>query len=954
MSAFAMPTAAPKKAAPAKTVTPAKTVVPPQRTLGRVPAAHSALPQRATGAPVAAPRPAGAAHAVARSRPATAAPNGLAAVIEQVLHWVPNSMLAELSQDARAFAGYPLLTLMLGYDPFTHKVRRRTPENLVEALLAFDKDTLELYHVVRKTGAISKAGQLIEANAARYHLGPQRVLDLFNQMVDIGKQKNLSLLIDPRPLLRPLLALAGDVGSFVAAVTPPLFDLILPLLGSRGERVMKLLKQGQATFHKIVKDPKAFLRNLVDGVKLGFKQFTNKALGYLGLSFTTWLLSAFKKDGLAMPKEFDGPSLLQLGLRLLGLTYDNLRAKLVKRMGPRGEQAVQVLETAGHLIKTLVTQGPAAVGKELLTMASGQLSKLKTQVVDGVRSWLYKHLIQEGMVKLASLLSPASALFEALRDTYETIVFFIDQADRFTALLETIVGAFSDIANRVLAPAATKVEHTLASLLTLALDWFMRLMHLGGVPEQVKAQIMLARNWIDQTIDKYLDKFIEMAVKAFNKGKQAVADTVGAVKDWFAQRKKFTQPDGQTHTLFFRGTPKQPLLMMASTEREVIVYLREELKKAQKAGDPTKAIEDALAIALKLQQMVLTTPDEIRTKGDTTVEQVELLSVAMALVGGFAPDAIPLPTKAEFDSSGANKTSTVLYISRLSAAKPAPLTSNLYPNGWRVLKDRDITANGADEQWVRMHMVSAKLAGPASTKNLIPAPGWQNLGDVQDFETKVKVLVDTNKTPPRNYPNVVWVTTAVEKFHEDSAIEAHLSEAEKDALKDAERPLFAERVSFKAGLHFFDRQHFNPQNLQAAWRKDKKEVLSIDITIKEPPLKAGYKVEPNLNNMGEERISDRTNCSLLFARLVKQVQRDGGRYMDLDDLTNRLRRAQTLRQNGQSGELVYANLLTSKFDADLALVKAAIDGTQKPVTNRPPVGKGQRPRGAMGYLILEP
>ena len=51
------------------------------------------------------------------------------------------------------------------------------------------------------------------------------------------------------------------------------------------------------------------------------------------------------------------------------------------------------------------------------------------------------------------------------------------------------MGAFSDIANRVLAPAATKVEHTLANLLTLALDWFMRLMHLGGVPEQVKARL---------------------------------------------------------------------------------------------------------------------------------------------------------------------------------------------------------------------------------------------------------------------------------------------------------------------------------------------------------------------------------------------------------------------------------------------------------------------------------
>jgi hypothetical protein len=84
-------------------------------------------------------------------------------------------------------------------------------------------------------------------------------------------------------------------------------------------------------------------------------------------------------------------------------------------------------------------------------------------VLDGVRSWLYQQLVVAGLAKLASLLSPASALFEALREAYETVVFYIEKADKFAALLDTIVGALSDIANRVLAPAANKVESTLTA-----------------------------------------------------------------------------------------------------------------------------------------------------------------------------------------------------------------------------------------------------------------------------------------------------------------------------------------------------------------------------------------------------------------------------------------------------------------------------------------------------------
>jgi len=123
-------------------------------------------------------------------------------------------------------------------------------------------------------------------------------------------------------------------------------------------------------------------------------------------------------------------------------------------MGKRGEALMGALETAAGFIHTLVTKGPKALGQELLGMATVQLSKLKDQVFDGLRSWLQKALLKEGVKQLASLLTPATALLASLEKAYTTVVFFLERAERFQRLLTTIVDAFADIANREREPAA--------------------------------------------------------------------------------------------------------------------------------------------------------------------------------------------------------------------------------------------------------------------------------------------------------------------------------------------------------------------------------------------------------------------------------------------------------------------------------------------------------------------
>jgi len=937
-------------APPTKTAAPAK---PAAKTTARPVVATRTVARPTVAAPLAqrrlSPATAGKQPAPAPKTLATAAPNVVAATIEAALDWLPDSVRTKASTKAHAFEGYSLVTLLLGFDPFTHKKVSRTPEALLEALLKFSDEGTQLYQAVYKSGVLAQAGKLIRAAAHRYHLGPERVVTLLDDMLVIFHQKNLvALAFDPSPLLQPLSALGHDVRRFANAVGPPLLELILPVLGPRAQEVIKLLKKGQATFKQIMRDPKAFLNNLVDGVKLGFRQFADNAGKHLANSFMNWLLGSFKEDGVQVPKPLDIAGLFQLGLSLLGLTYDNLRAKLVKRMGKRGEAVMGALETAAGFIHTLVTKGPKALGQELLGMATAQLSKLKDQVFDGLRSWLQKALLKEGVKQLASLLTPATALLASLEKAYTTVVFFLERAERFQRLLTTIVDAFADIANRVLKPAADKVEGTLGQLLTLALDFFMRLIGLKDVPKEVKAQLTKARNWIDQTIDKYLDKFIEWAIKAFNTGKKAVNKAVDKVAGWLGLREKFALSNGEKHTLFFRGTAEQAQLMMASEEMLVLQYLDRRKAHVLEQNPPDKAtqlqhIAAARLLAEHLQKHILTTTPQLHQDGPEVAAKVQELGIAMGLVGGLTDEAdLPLPTTAIADyervQSATMKSSDLTLISSSSASKTKGL-GDQSPNGWALLKHAGFTRNTSPEIWVRMHLVSQKLSGEPKDANLVPAPSRQNTGEVLTFETLLKKLTGVGpgkKKSITRQPSVLWLHTTA-TFH-DTAKEQEILAPYRGAIPDdAKQPYFARQVLFEAGIHYYVP---NPDPAKA-WVRDPTAYFSLTATISAPKLDPDHEWVPNLNDIGEEIIADRSNCSTRFARMVKRVQKEGN-YKDNRDVKDRLL---DVRYHPDHKNDV------SNFDIDLELLMAALNDTQTIITDRSPTkGKKQRVKAPMGKL----
>ncbi|MDB5269649.1 MAG: hypothetical protein JWP58_2689 [Hymenobacter sp.] len=920
--------AAPAKATAAPTLRPAQPLLQP--TLR--PAQPFLQPAR---------RPVAATPA-ARAQPVRPAPAG-----HSDLDWLPTFVQEKASAYAHGLAGYPLLTVLLAHDPFTGQRVARTPQALAEGLLALSPDGQQLLRTVRESGVLPAVAELIEQHAAAHHLSQARVRAVLAQSAQGFHSLSAWHPADAlRLVVNPFERLALDAFHFAQAVVPPLLELVFArVAGPRAPQVLALLRRTGQTLRVIMQHPVRFLGYLVEAAKRGFLGFVHKADTYLKDGMAQWILGPLAQLNLTLPKHFDAAGILSLSLQVLGLTYPNLRQKMVHKVG---ETAVAALEKGAGLVQTLATQGPRAAGQELLALAGDLVAQVRQQVEDGVRSWLARTLLGRLVTELLKLLTPAGAVLTALEKTYTTVLFFLDKARQFQQLLATLVNALAPIAAGKIDAAATKVEQVLAGFVPLALGFVADFIGLGGLPAAVRAQLTQVRTLVNALIDRLLDKVLQLVGKLAKAGPQVATDAVGTVKGWLGLRQKFALSNGEKHTLFFRGAPGQAQLMMASEEMLVLRYLdrRQAYVREQNPPDKDKQLQHSAAarlLAEDLEQRILTTTPQLHQDGPAVAVKVQELGIAMGLVGGLTDEAhLPLPTTAisNYDrlQSATMKSSDLTLISSSSASKTNGL-GNQSPNGWALLKEAGFTRNTSPEIWVRMHLVSQKLSGEPTDANLVPAPSRQNTGEVLTFETLVKKLAGVGpgkKKSITRQPSVLWLYTTA-TFH-DSAKEQEILAPYKGAIPDdAKQPYFARQVLFEAGIHYYVP---NPDPAKA-WVRDPTAYFRLTATISAPKLDPDHVWVPNLNDIGEAVIADRSNCSTRFARMVKRVQK-AGNYQRPDDVEARLIKARYHPDHKAD---------VSSFDTDLELLMAALTDTQTIMTDRPPTkGKKQRVKAPMGRL----
>ena len=299
-------------------------------------------------------------------------------------------------------------------------------------------------------------------------------------------------------------AFASFVGDFIRWAGGTVLSLLEIILSVVAPTVIPYLRRAGSAFSTIIRDPIRFVRTLVRAGILGFRQFAGNFLTHLRASLIQWLTGSLGGLGIYIPTGFNLMEILKFVLSVLGLTWANIRAKLVRATN---ETVVTALETGFDIVRTLVTEGPAAAWRQILET----LSNLQEMAINAVMEFVRSRVVEAAVSRLLSMLTPAGAFIQAIIAIYNTIMFFVERIRQIAQVAAAFIDGIAAIAAGNIAPAANRVETTMAGLLTLVISFLARIAGLGRVADAVTNLINRIRAPIDRALDRVVDWIVAQA-----------------------------------------------------------------------------------------------------------------------------------------------------------------------------------------------------------------------------------------------------------------------------------------------------------------------------------------------------------------------------------------------------------------------------------------------------------
>ncbi|GAA0331778.1 hypothetical protein GCM10009087_47440 [Sphingomonas oligophenolica] len=737
-------------------------------------------------------------------------------LFSEILRMVREAVLKPLAALAEGTAGYPLLKAVLGFDPVTGEAVPRTADTIIGGFMTMIGQE-ELWQNIKKANAISRAWAWFQGALGGLMALVRSIPGRF--MAALKGLEIMDFVVLPSAFVK----LAKTFGSFLVDfgkwALGTVFDLAKIIIEVVAPGVMPYIAKAGAAFNTIVRDPVRFVQTLVRAAVQGFKQFAANFLTHLKASLIGWLTGALGGAGIYIPQGFSLMEIVKFVLSVMGLTWANIRAKLVKATN---ETTVKVLETGFDIVKTLVTQGPAAAWQKIVET----LTNLKQMAIDAIMDFVKSKVVSAAVTKLLSMLSPAGALIQAIIAIYNTVMFFVERIKQIAAVAASFIDSIATIAAGNIGPAANRVEQTMAGLLTLVISFLARIAGLGKVSDAVVGLINKIRAPIDKALDKVVDWIVATAKKLGKMAKEGAA----AIFDWWKEKLGFSNADGESHTLQFIGTGDSAKMGIATTLTPVATYLANHPDKGKPVWNTANSVFSAAT------QVIYSPAAKTQAEKDRRAAikaELAKVSAAFAKLSGAPPDA---------SDYGTNTPPTYGNPCKVDVIIGAPLTGSItgaWPvnmKGYKEIYDAGLTT--ATDRWVQMHIISEKLGGDGTNfANLVPAPNSVNTGPFRSFEHAIGPLA---KAKSGAIKNRVWVEVSV------------------SGSKTA-----ATGVSGKAGLWLWKGKKASPK-----WMKSETASFTASAGIPKPQLGAKRKLVLNFTS-GTEMTKD-FGISSATATLVKQ------------------------------------------------------------------------------------
>ncbi|MFD3525337.1 hypothetical protein [Streptomyces sp. NPDC058653] len=271
--------------------------------------------------------------------------------------------------------------------------------------------------------------------------------------------------------------------------------------------LLGILAKAASAIMKIIKDPIGFLRNLVTAVGAGLNLFVTNIGDHLKTGVVSWLLGTAVKAGLELPARFDLKGIIQIIGSLLGLTWENIRARVTRKGVP--EEAMSAVESSVPVAGNLAREGPAGAVKEI----QAETGDLKATILSKLTTYLIPTVIIAGITWILSLLNPASAFVRAVKGIIDIVTFIVTQGAQIVEFVNAVLDAVIQIANGGQAGVPKLVESALAASVPLLIGFLAALLGIGGLANKVKSVFQSVARPVNRAIDKIVD-FIAKKGKA--------------------------------------------------------------------------------------------------------------------------------------------------------------------------------------------------------------------------------------------------------------------------------------------------------------------------------------------------------------------------------------------------------------------------------------------------------
>jgi len=422
-------------------------------------------------------------------------------LVTGILRLIKEAILRPLARLAEGTRGYGLLKAVLGEDPVTGDPVPRNAETLIGGFMRLINQE-EIWQNIQRSNAVARAWAWFQGALSGLMGFVRQIPALFVQA--FRSLEIADIILVPRAFARIASVFGGFIGNFLSWAGNTVWNLLEIIFSVVAPSVMVYLRRAAGAFRTILRNPIGFVGNLVRAGLLGLRQFAAHFLTHLRASLIGWLTGAMSGANIYIPQGLNLREILKFVLSVLGLTWQNIRGKLVRAIG---ETAVRVLETGFDLVVTLVTEGPAAAWQKILE----SLSSLREMVMEQIMTFVRERVVQAAITRLVTSLNPAGAFIQAIIAIYNTVMFFVERLRQIAQVAAAFIDSIAAIASGSLSAAANRVEQTMAGLLTLVISFLARIAGLGRVSDAVTNIINRVRQPIDRALDRVVDWIVATA-----------------------------------------------------------------------------------------------------------------------------------------------------------------------------------------------------------------------------------------------------------------------------------------------------------------------------------------------------------------------------------------------------------------------------------------------------------